>query len=216
MFQRPADTIKAARKVARFEAACPFPDAELDRLKQRRAVLHRLPKDSIGAEIGVFRGHFSQAIVEIAQPKKLYLVDPWTLVGETFGWGKAYTNFGKLRTADAREEARARVEALGQTDLHMIEGFFPQCADRFQELLDWIYLDTSHIYDRTLAELRVIPNFLKPDGWILGDDWAPDPKNPHFGVFQAVQEFSRTSDWCLTFAGPGNQWAMRRYPALGH
>ena len=80
----------------------PMPAGEMERLEKRRWVLELLPKGGVGVEIGVFRGHFSNLICQIAQPRKLYLVDPWTTLGETFGWGKAYTNFDTLPTRVAR------------------------------------------------------------------------------------------------------------------
>ena len=88
----------------------PMPAGEMERLEKRRWVLELLPKGGVGVEIGVFRGHFSNLICQIAQPRKLYLVDPWTTLGETFGWGKAYTNFDTLPTRVAREDARAHVQ----------------------------------------------------------------------------------------------------------
>jgi hypothetical protein len=42
----------------------------------RKTVLNQLPKNAVGAEIGVFRGDFSRHIVDYVKPKKLYLVDP--------------------------------------------------------------------------------------------------------------------------------------------
>ena len=41
---------------------------------ERQDFLQNLPKHSIGAEIGVFKGEFSRHILEIVQPLKLYLM----------------------------------------------------------------------------------------------------------------------------------------------
>lgn len=43
----------------------------------RRFLLDTLPKNSVGAEIGVHLGDFSQEIIEIVFPKELHLIDPW-------------------------------------------------------------------------------------------------------------------------------------------
>ncbi|MCC0081289.1 MAG: class I SAM-dependent methyltransferase [Rhodobacter sp.] len=193
-------------------ARWPMPDGELERLGKRRWVLELLPKGGIGAEIGVFRGHFSNLICEIAQPKKLYLVDPWTTLGETFGWGKAYTNFDTLPTLVAREDARAHVQRHPGIDCVIVESTYPACASQIVEPLDFAYLDASHKYAPTLAELRSIQKQLKPEGLIIGDDWDPRPDAPHHGVWRAIQDFIAESDWRLIKAGPGRQWALTRMP----
>ena len=104
----------------------PMPQGEINRLRQRRWVLELLPKGGIGAEIGVFRGHFSDLICSVAQPRKLYLIDPWTNIGETFGWGKAYTCFGKLPTAVARQDAIWHVQRHQGIDLVILESAYPR------------------------------------------------------------------------------------------
>ncbi|MDJ0634304.1 MAG: hypothetical protein QNJ34_14035 [Xenococcaceae cyanobacterium MO_188.B29] len=43
---------------------------------QRQFLLERLPKNSVGAEIGVHLGDFSEKILEIVKPNKLHLIDP--------------------------------------------------------------------------------------------------------------------------------------------
>ncbi|MGB3510905.1 MAG: hypothetical protein WBA93_17075 [Microcoleaceae cyanobacterium] len=43
----------------------------------RELLLKILPKYSIGLEIGVHQGSFLQKILELVEPKKLHLVDPW-------------------------------------------------------------------------------------------------------------------------------------------
>jgi len=64
-----------------------------------------LPKYSTGAELGFFRGKFSEKLIRAVQPRELHLVDPWWLAhGEYFpDWGE-YTDFGRLRTRDAYHE----------------------------------------------------------------------------------------------------------------
>jgi hypothetical protein len=202
-----------AAVIARIEKQFPMPPGEMKRLEGRRWILHMVPKGGVGAEIGVFRGHFSDQICRIVQPSKLYLIDPWTKIGPTFGWGKEYTNFDTLTTEAARTQAEAFVRQHGTTDCVLIEDTYPACADRITEPLDFAYLDASHKYDPTLRELRHLDKQVKPGGIILGDDWAPDPASQHHGVFRAVQDFVRNSDWRIVAAGPAAQWAIRRYPA---
>lgn len=205
----PAQKIDA--EITRFEKACPFPEWELERMNNRRRILRHLPKNGIGAEIGVFRGHFSELISDVAKPSKYYLIDPWTKAGDTFGWGKEYTNFGKLETAAARDESILRARRGGCADVVVIENSFPTCRGDIAEPLDWVYLDASHKYEPTLRELLAASEVVKEDGVIAGDDFAINPESIHHGVFQAVHEFMRRTDWCLMDCGIAGQYAMKRY-----
>jgi hypothetical protein len=192
------------------EADFPMPEREMARTLRRRWILHYASKGGVGAEIGVFRGHFSEVICDTLAPSKLYLIDPWTKVGTTFGWGKAYTSFGTLPTALALAETRARVARFSNTQAILIEDYFPECSDRISTPLDFAYLDASHQYPRTMAELTALVACMAKDGVILGDDWQPDPSHPHHGVFRAVQDFTRHAAWQIVAAGPDGQWALRR------
>ena len=199
-----------AELIQSIEARFPMPPGELSRLSARRWILGYAPPGGVGIEIGVFRGHFSSLICEVARPRKLYLVDPWTKLGETFGWGKAYTNFDTLTTEAAKTEATARAAQFPEIETVLIEDTFPACAAQITEPLDFAYLDASHKYKPTLNELEHLKTMMAPGGVILGDDWEPEPENQHHGVFLAVQAFTHSSDWQIVAAGPGSQWALSR------
>ncbi|HPQ23904.1 MAG: class I SAM-dependent methyltransferase [Chromatiaceae bacterium] len=206
------------KDLARFEARSqlinvPFPKGELQRLRARRWILKYAKTGGVGAELGVFRGHFSVFILKALQPKILYLVDPWTISGETYKWGmdSEYTAFGKLTPRMSLQDTRARVGMLGSdSDVRIIEGWAEKFLNGLPEKLDFVYLDTSHKYGQTIAQLRILDEKITDDGVILGDDWVPDPGHKHYGVFQAVQEFVAERDWEIIAAGPANQWCIRR------
>ena len=44
----------------------------------RRFLLSRLPQNSVGCELGVWKGDFSEEILRMVKPGKLYLIDPWS------------------------------------------------------------------------------------------------------------------------------------------
>lgn len=201
---------KIRNRLNETETAYPFPEGEKRRLDARRWVLSKVEPGGIGAEIGVFRGHFSEMICKIAKPRKLYLIDPWTTTGDLFGWGGEYTANNTLPTAVARDEAALRTSLYPRTETVIIEGMFPNCSNQISEKLDWVYLDASHHYQATLLELRALKTMLKPGGAILGDDWIGDPKHKHFGVMQACHTFMRETDFDLVAAGLGHQWCMKQ------
>lgn len=202
------EAIRAALALGQHEY--PFPEGELRRLANRRWVLDHVPAGGVGAEIGVFRGHFSELICAVLRPRKLYLIDPWTSIGPVFGWSGEYTADGRLPTALARDEARLRTALYPEVETVIIEAGFPDCADRIAEPLDWLYLDASHRYEQTLRELRAAAALLKPEAVLFGDDWRVNPQNPNNKVREACNAFLRESDFELLAAGVGGQWCMRR------
>lgn len=203
------DTANGPALLAQGALDYPMPARELARVARRRWILRHARQGGVGAEIGVFRGHFAEVICDTLAPRRLYLVDPWTKVGPTFGWGKRYTSFDTLPTALAREEARARVAPFHHVATTLVEDYFPDCLKDIPEPLDFAYLDASHHYDRTWAELHALAGHMAEGGIIMGDDWQSEPDHPHHGVFRAVQEFTRHSRWQIIAAGPEGQWALR-------
>jgi len=194
------------------EKQFPFPENELKRLYERKWILNYVPKNSVGMEIGVFRGHFSEIIAEAVSPKKLYLVDPWTKLGAFFGWGKDYTNFNALPTVVARDEVIKRMAKFKNIKVIFIEDYSQNILPNFDDILDFVYLDSSHGYDPTYRELCLIDKVLSVNGLIIGDDWAIDINHKHHGVMRAVNEFIKTHDYQFVAAGRGGQWCIRRTP----
>ncbi len=183
-------------------------------LAARKWILSVLPKESVGAEIGVFTGMFSEGILQIVRPKKLYLVDMWKGMGEFFGdWG-AYTDYGRLKTADAKAAACIRVQGYQGGSVEIVEGDSRKWFNSLNDhSLDWIYLDTSHEYNMTLGELRAAASKIRPGGVIIGDDWQRDPHHKDGGIRLAINDFVRTSDFDICLAGEANQWLLQRRPA---
>jgi SAM-dependent methyltransferase len=198
------------RRIAAIDESFPFPESERRRTKMRQWILQFGSLGEVGAEIGVFRGHYSEILLRTLRPRKMYLVDPWTMLGEFYGnWGP-YTNEGTLPTSLAREDAQLRVQQFPNSETIFIEDKFPACLRLITEKLDWIYLDASHGYEATLKELEVIDEILAPGGIIFGDDWHSDRSHPHHGVFRGVNEFVGRSNYEVVAAGPALQWCIRR------
>lgn len=183
------------------------------RVESRIPLLKLLPKKTVGAEIGVFAGLFSQAILRELEPTEFHMVDVWE---EMFSpnypdWG-TYTAHGKLETAIAREAARERAMAFSNiTKIHIHETSSEKwLKDIPDHYLDWVYLDSSHSFEGTMTELGLLQNKMKPDGIITGDDFWRDPASPHYGVFRAVHTFCLSSPFKLLYADHSGQWGMQR------
>lgn len=180
---------------------------------RRSDFLSILPKDSVGAEVGVFRGAFSGSILRVVEPKELHLIDGWNLLyGERFpNWGW-YTRWGGLTTAQALDEVRAVVERYDRKQacrIHAADDL--ACLSEFPSgHFDWVYLDSAHDYEHTRRALQTVQDKIKPDGFITGHDWREDPAYLHHGVYRAVAEFCAEQGWAVVKLDDFTQWAIRR------
>jgi hypothetical protein len=202
-------------ELALSQAIFPFPAREIWRTTAREWILEYATPGGVGAEVGVFRGHFTEAILRTLAPDKFYLVDPWRKLGQSFSFsmGGDYSNRGQLPTALARRDAELRARKFPATRTVVIEDFFPQCAAQISEPLDWIYIDSSHLYEPTLVDLAGAAKLIKPNGRILGDDYWPLHPDPPHGVARALKTFLSTEPFQMLAAGPQGQWCIRRLSA---
>ncbi|WP_208349203.1 class I SAM-dependent methyltransferase [Pseudaestuariivita rosea] len=183
-----------------------FPHEEI--AERRKWILRYAKKGGVGAEFGVFRGHFSAVIGRVLKPKKLYLVDPWEKLGERFNWGNGnYTNNNQLTTAQAKADALRRTQHLD--NIEIIEDFEENFLTSLTEKLDFVYLDSSHHYDDVVRTLPMIDKALAKGGVIFGDDWYSNPKH-YSGVCRAVNEFVKKADYEIVAAGYDAQFCIRR------
>lgn len=130
------------------------------------------------AEIGVAFGDFSEQILKICSPKKLYLVDLWE--GERYSAGMSCV----------QEKFRHAIET-GIVEIRC--GYSTQILDVFDDYeLDWVYIDTAHDYAMTKKELELCHRKIKTGGYICGHDYAKYNvySRCDYGVYDAVNEFA--------------------------
>lgn len=163
-------------------------------LPSRVELLSLLPSGSIGAELGVFDGLFSQTIWEQLQPQRLFLVDLWANVTDMLRPDKngnwvsnpiAGPNAWQLvRQRFAAQIADGRVQLVCAEAIAWLESLPPAC-------LDWAYLDDDHRYQHVAQELEAASRCIRPGGAILGHDYCEVLP----GVIQAVDEFCQRRGW---------------------
>ena len=176
--------------------------------RNRTKFLEILPKNSIGVELGVFKGDFSKKILEIVQPEKLYLVDPWWLLGQKT-WRFSLINrsvvSGYINVVKNFEDELVN----GKVEIKV--GFSKNVLGEFpDDYFDWAYIDSSHFYKETLEELEILKNKVKDQGYIAGHDWEPDPSRKHHGVYKAVNEFINENPYEVTYLDEATQWCIRK------
>lgn len=142
-------------------------------LDERSSVMMQVRKSGTGAEIGVHEGRFSQKILQIAQPKKLYLIDPWIYradMDESLYGGPKMSQAQMDQRHDrvcrrlAGPVARGRVEILRMES----QAALAQVAD---DSLDFAYIGGDHAYAAVQADLQGWLTKLKPEGLLIADDY---------------------------------------------
>ncbi|MBW4611969.1 MAG: class I SAM-dependent methyltransferase [Desmonostoc vinosum HA7617-LM4] len=167
-----------------------------------------LPKNGIGAELGVFKGHLSPILLESTNAKKLHLIDPWYTLKPHWLWanGNQSTVDGLIKVLRSfKEELEdGRIVVHVGDDLQVL----PTFPDKY---FDWVYIDTSHAYEQTKQELQILASKVKDDGVIAGDDWRPNPSHRHHGVYKAVNEFIVSKKYEIIYSNEHNvQWAIKK------
>lgn len=147
-------------------------------LPNRFAILDRLPKGGVIAEVGVDRGDFSLEILNRCQPERLHLFDMDLT---------RLTNSAVLQ-AIAGHDGRIKTHAGdSSTNLSkMPDGYF-----------DMIYIDGDHTYDGVMRDIRAAVSKLKPEGVMVFNDYTVWSATSmfHCGVARAVHEFCLDNPW---------------------
>ena len=182
------------------------------RMNVREDFLELLPKNSVGVEIGVFKGEFTRRILSIVRPKKLHFIDAyWIVYGTQFNWKTPHDQYGELTTWEAFTEAQKVVSAFDRNGVSVFHiGKSVDCLAVFRdEYFDWAYLDSSHLYEDTKSELDLLRTKVCRNGLIAGHDWQDDPNHVHGGVTSAVVEFCNKYNWEVTERDQFLNWAIR-------
>ena len=183
------------------------------REKVRDGLLRKMGQGKVCAEIGVFRGDFSERILLISRPTRLHLIDPWKYEPDP-SYEKAVYGSGVAKGQPAMDgifnSVRERFEqeiqvgtvvvhrtASGEAAGNFVDGYF-----------DWIYIDGNHLYEFVMGDLESYAPKVKAGGYIAGDDygvegWWKD------GVTRAVDEFAARGDYVKKLGSAG-QFLLRK------
>jgi len=176
-----------------------------------------LPKGGKWAEIGVFRGDFSESILNTCEPESLHLIDPWHFDLD-FDWYSPPESSAKYGDAKKFVEQVTQWTGVPQ-GTHLNEYFetlYNNVKTRFannatvtihrqtahdaaalfaDEYFDFVYVDGAHDYENVLHDLKTYDRKLKPQGALLGDDYydCGMHANAVYGVVGAVTHFRKSS-----------------------
>jgi predicted O-methyltransferase YrrM len=157
------------------------------RQRQLIELLRPLGPKLHGAEIGVFDGYTSDALLRELPELDLWMVDHW----------QPYP--GNSRLGDLNEAAlrRARANALWWTE-HAAQRRFilaepsPAAAARFaDDSLDFVFIDGNHLYEHVRNDLYAWWPKVRPGGLLTGHDYGVyGDAEGLWGVRRAVDEFA--------------------------
>lgn len=160
-----------------------------------------LPRHSVGLELGVQTGAFSELTLKLLRPDRLVLVDAWRpgiyRAGEIELRSDNATHHTKCRSMTLHMIENAFSKGIVKT-LHYFEDGISEpppdfyksnksdkCVDVFRYLteaaahyfpfnyFDWIYVDAHHTYEASLDDFRRYAGKLKPGGHLMAHDFNP-------------------------------------------
>lgn len=175
------------RRLRALGRRIPIVGRRWDAIESRRWLLELLPPDSEGAEIGVWQGEFSAAVLSVVRPRRLHLIDPWRAADAAHAGALFDRSQAELDTIADSVRARFAGEI---TDGHVVI-HRATSTDAAGELadgsLDWAYIDGDHAYDAVRSDINVYAAKVRPGGLVAGDDYRPGGMY-RGGVKRAVDE----------------------------
>lgn len=136
------------------------------------------------AEIGVFRGESSLAMLNYCDVEKIYLIDPFEksiadALNPTDGTNIKITN-------SLFEETNKKLEPFLDKIVYLKELSDTACEKIKDEELDFVFIDGCHTYECVYKDLINYYPKVKKGGIIAGDDFSN--KFDDFGIIDAVND----------------------------
>jgi hypothetical protein len=137
-----------------------------------------------GVEVGVYRGHYSEALMRVNPKLDLTGVDAW----KVYRGYKDYTN-PDLENG-VYEDALARANHRG---FKLIKAFSMDAVQQFEkESLDFVFIDSNHDFRHVTEDVEEWSKRVRKDGIVSGHDFFED-WHEGYGVREAV------TGWCQAY-----------------
>ncbi len=161
-----------------------------------------------GAEIGVFAGDMSAALLRGNPILHLDMIDSWE------GDGSAYVGDSGDWHAKLSQDMQDRYQriAIDRTDFAhdrrtVMRGRSAQAAEGCPHEYDFVFIDADHSYEGCKADIEAWAPKIRAGGWLGGHDYE-SPKFPKFGVKRAVDEYVAANKLTLEL-GDNSCWFVR-------
>jgi len=125
---------------------------------------------TVGVEIGVERGLFSEVLLKTIPGLQLTCVDAWT----------AYRGYRDHVSQDKMngfyQEAKARLQPLGAT---LVRKFSLEAVKDVRDgSLDFVYIDGNHGFDWVMLDIILWSRKVRPGGIVSGHDYIRRLREP--------------------------------------
>jgi hypothetical protein len=141
---------------------------------------------TVGAEIGVEKGKFSEHLCQHCPNLKLYGIDAWTM----------FDGYDDVRSQNAMEENKkaAKKRLIGH-NCQIVEDWSKNVVKRFaDESLDFVYIDAGHDYENANHDIREWSKKVRKGGIVAGHDYKRADKGIRFSVMEALDEHIKEQD----------------------
>ena len=140
-----------------------------------------------GAEIGVYRGGYSQVLLKAIPKLKLFGVDIWEL----------YPGYRDYWRDDMQADYYEAIEKTKNFDCRLIKDWSHEAVKQFaDESLDFVYIDGNHNYEYTVQDISLWSKKVRRGGIVYGhdfEDWSHNWRRFDMNVINAV------TGWCNSY-----------------
>lgn len=143
---------------------------------------------TIGAEIGVARGYFTQKLCQRIPNLKMYAIDAWAL------WDGATSGETQRKMDRLYQDAKQRLEPF---HCEIIRDWSMNVVGRIaDESLDFVYIDAGHDYKSVMDDISQWSKKVRSGGIVAGHDYIEpeaftlgDYNHTNYDVKKAVDDF---------------------------
>ncbi|CTQ49251.1 glycosyltransferase family 2 protein [Jannaschia donghaensis] len=169
--------------------------------KNALKMIETLPRSGRGAEVGTHEGRATRALVDVAAPVSLILIDPWAEDAEQDARPFAYT------ADQAERDAQFAAVTASFPDATIVRQPSTDALTALRDAsLDWLWLDGNKQYDVVLADLEQAVRVVRPGGTIAGGGfhWGTEMGRP---VREAVMDIAARLDGSV-WQNEGQFWSL--------
>jgi len=141
------------------------------------------------AELGVYKGYTTRHLLDNCKSiERYFAVDMWKAFNDP-SYGR-YLHMSQTEWNERHEKLCQFM--LWYPALHVVKMSSVDFAKKFNrrnQFFDFVYIDTSHFYEDTKAEIKAYLPLVKKGGVIGGHDYGRNVRAAHQGVKIAVDEY---------------------------
>jgi predicted O-methyltransferase YrrM len=139
-----------------------------------------------GAEVGVFKGCYSEELCKNNPSLKLYCIDPWVGVSHKKAFSVAQQRLAPYNAILVKKYSMDAVKDFA-------DGFF-----------DFVYIDAAHDYESVRDDIREWTKKVRLNGIVAGHDYMElKRKDITLGIIKAVNEYVADYNYKLMLTGGG-------------